>query len=231
MDRQEAIKRVMRYANEFDHRIPDEFCSRMKRFHKFNEPWGISSQPIIAASKAKALPHLLDGGLVILHGPVETGKTFAAIVLALLTFSTNDTEIERNGEKEILTQEVDPNPWFCPASLIIDNKFSNQNVPKGMKKGHYIDLLKGCLVVDDLGKSDHIKQEGWSEKAMGDFFIDRSHHSLMTIVTTNLTKRELEERYPDTVYSRFNGEWGRWVYCDGPPLRSGGQKTLKLEGE
>ena len=152
------------------------------------------------------------GGLVVLAGPVGIGKTVAATFLACMMVEADSYS---DGDRRHSIRNA-PEFWFVPAQMIVDNAYSKDVVPNGMKPNRLKDL-RSILVVDDIGR-EYIKKDGWSMTVVDEFFDSRYRENLPTIATTNLNEYEFKERYGERIWDRFQ-EWGRWIYSEGVSLR------------
>lgn len=148
---------------------------------------------------------------VLIYGPCGTGKTHLAIGLAKKWATFNTVEFE--GKKVIRKGEVQ----FMPAVeffLELKQTFNGEGSEEEIIK-HY--ASSGLLVIDDLGSE---KISDWSRQMLYVLIDRRYRNCRQTIITTNLTPKNISEKIDDRIMSRIS-EMGRIVKLDGEDKRLG----------
>lgn len=79
-------------------------------------------------------------------------------------------------------------------------------------------VAKLLLVLDDLGVG-HIKPSGWVATWLDQLFVTREAEQLATIVTTNLTPRQLASYAGPRIADRLAGAWADVVVVKGQSRR------------
>jgi DNA replication protein DnaC len=144
------------------------------------------------------LPGLFNGGMVILAGPIGSGKTFAACVLGVIVcnFCEGDDWIRLEGK-------------FVQSHAILKAAFDNVDY-----------ATDPFLIVDDMGR-EHFTDKGFGISEWDRFFDARYADMMPTIVTTNLTETEFEEKYNRRILDRLK-ECAEWIVFSGQSLRGRG---------
>lgn len=136
---------------------------------------------------------------VMITGPVGTGKTHLAVAIA----------------------------QYCMEHGVVV-KFGNitdllQNMKRAFtKKDDILPELESVplLVIDDLGKEVNTE---WVQETMYSMLNYRYEHMLSTVITTNLSMSELQERLGEATVSRLV-EMCEYVATDGKDHRKGARK-------
>jgi DNA replication protein DnaC len=79
-------------------------------------------------------------------------------------------------------------------------------------------LTSATILLDDVGAA-YVKADSFLEGLLEEIFITREAQSLDTIVTSNLTRRQLEEAVGERVADRLAGPWGSIHELPGKSLR------------
>jgi DNA replication protein DnaC len=162
------------------------------------------------------LPHIFAGGMVILGGPIGSGKTFAACVLGALAYrheekyESTDYDLSGHEVKQEEFRSVILHAKFIQARAVLKATFENEDYAG----------FAGLLIVDDLGR-EHFTDAGFGISEWDHFFDARYSRLLPTIVTTNLTEEEFVEKYNRRILDRLK-ECAKWAVFSGPSLRRPG---------
>lgn len=151
-----------------------------------------------------------SGGLLVLSGPVGTGKSLAA-VWALWDWRVATARRDPWGKLRYLH---DGRMWVAAPHL-------------ARMKGWGEDIEQvervGFLVIDDLGEEDATEK---TLTRIGNVTTARFAHGLHTVITTNLNAPTFRARYGDRLIDRLrdcgldsDGKARWWVKCDGESLR------------
>ncbi len=86
--------------------------------------------------------------------------------------------------------------------LMADQSFRNSN--NSVYKNISLDDLKSCdlLIIDDLGTEF---TNSFTDSSLFDILNERLIHQKSTVISTNLTLEEFQERYDDRIFSRTTG--------------------------
>lgn len=132
---------------------------------------------------------------LMLSGLPGTGKTTLAKTICEL--------INAYFDDDIYTENI--GVVQCD-SIEIEESFKEDNLKTFPKKHRSFDLLKETtlLFIDDLGtEQTEVKIFGSQYKPIIDLLSYRYEKRLITIITTNLTPKEIRSRYGERIYSRF----------------------------
>jgi DNA replication protein DnaC len=82
-------------------------------------------------------------------------------------------------------------------------------------------LTSATILLDDVGAA-YVKADSFLEGLLEEIFIHREAHALDTIMTSNLTRRQLDEAVGERVADRLAGPWGSVHELPGKSLRRRG---------
>lgn len=137
-----------------------------------------------------------EGGLV-LHGKTGTGKTHLAVAIL--------RRMLENKEDELLKTSYDPPPIFFKSVpdilLALRESFKNKD---GDTEGDIVDFYSEIpvLALDDLGSE---KTTEFTITSLYVIIDRRDRNLLQTIITTNLTLKEIEDKLGARIASRLAG--------------------------
>lgn len=133
-----------------------------------------------------------DRNLVVLAGPKGTGKTLAAVWLAIHSDARSSS------------------PDFTSAHELA--RFARNDE----RRDELHEAM--LLIVDDLGAE---RSDARQMTAEVDELVDRFYQGYgMLVITTNLIAPQFKKRYGERVVDRL-AERGVWIQCTGPSLRKG----------
>lgn len=122
---------------------------------------------------------------LLLYGAYGTGKTTMLVSISTMLHHLNIDHIYTSAQALISTQ---------------DDKPKN---------------IKGPLLIDELGRESlQVKSYGNASEPLIDLLCYRDRFKYPTIVASNLTDKELMERYGNHVWDRINGGYSRIFYND-----------------
>jgi DNA replication protein DnaC len=180
--------------------VPEDIRSRLL------QPYSCDTPAMLAVRRFLASEH----PMVVLIGGNGCGKTFAACS----AIAENYAEISKKG---FLEHSGDILPWwgwrgsmFMRADRIAALNIMNDE--EDQATGRRL-LKRTLLIVDDLGLED-----GDGERGIGRLLCDRiGGNDLRTIITSNLSRERVRERYGNRLMSRLGEE--NIVSVHGPDLR------------
>ena len=146
---------------------------------------------------------------LILAGPTGTGKTHIAAAITNDVFEDLPLRFWRDDDLYIKAKSVLSKNWDgCDYILkhCCDSKY---------------------LIIDDLGVDEVTPYKLQCTERIIDDRYSRGK-SVTTIITTNLTKRQIREKYSDRIYSRLFAKENTNIIFDGYDLR-GNAKTIGIE--
>jgi len=155
----------------------------------------------------KAASQWNGAGFLVLIGPTDTGKSFAA-AWAVKRFA--ERAIDRDAWRR-------PDKWHESVARIQGSVrwVHIQELIEAREDRERI-LKARFLVIDDLASEDATPRT----KSVINYAIStRYDDRLPTVITANLTRRELEERYGGRIMDRLINS-GIIVDCDGPGFRA-----------
>jgi len=125
------------------------------------------------------------------HGDRGTGKTLLATILL----------------KQLLDEGVDG--YFTTFNDMLDNFAAGWS--NDAQRSWFDSRVRNAplLVVDDIGK-EHANRVGMSSVAVDNIFRARVQNALPTIITTNLTAKEMKDRYSSALETIA----GQAMYCE-----------------
>ncbi len=146
-------------------------------------------------------------GFLVLIGPTDTGKSFAA-AWAVKRFAERcvDRQAWRRPDKwHERVAKIQGSVRWLHIQELIEAREDRERILKAR-----------FLVIDDLASEDaNPRVRGIVNHAISRRYDDR----LPTVITANLTRHELEERYGGRIMDRLMNA-GTIVDCDGPGLRA-----------
>lgn len=134
------------------------------------------------ADNFEQVKHQVKNSLII-SGDNGIGKTHLAVAIA--------HEVMSNGISV----------YFATAPTLFE-KLRDELFFDGKKPIHKMTVNAELLIIDDLGKE---KSSEWTSETLYKIVNDRYENKLPVIITTNLTKNEIEKRYNKAVTSRLFG--------------------------
>ena len=155
----------------------------------FNNYLGPSSAADLAKTYLRRLDEMKSQGIGLLFaGPPGPGKTtLAAIVLKYLARANWTCYMISLGD---IVEHIQRG-WS-------DKDEDSYELLDRAKKAHF-------LLIDDIGK-EHAGPTGFSATVFDNLIRYRTQHRLPTILTTNLTEREIRNRYGDAFVSLIRGK-------------------------
>ena len=155
----------------------------------FSNFLGPESAATVAKTYLRRLEEMNEQGIgLVFAGPPGPGKTtLAVIVLKYLAranwtcYMTSLGEIVEHMKRGFSDKSEDSNELLDRA-----------------KKAHF-------LLIDDIGK-EHAGPTGFSATTFDNLIRHRTQHRLPTLLTTNLTEREIRNRYGDAFVSLIRGK-------------------------
>lgn len=138
-----------------------------------------------------------DSPSIVMMGKTGLGKTHLSLAIA--------KTVAENGYGVV----------YLPAQKLVSNlereHFSASGSDAFLRRYTECDLL----IIDDLGAEF---QSGFSNSAIGNLINERLYENRPTIISTNLSGKELAERYSERTASRILGEY-RKLYFVGEDIR------------
>jgi DNA replication protein DnaC len=167
------------------------------------------------------ISHLNEGGMLILGGSLGCGKTFAAY-LALALFIAErayrlipeQNKFNNDFEDEIIPEHIEFRKvktigLIAKPRDILQASFSDE-------RDKYSNF-KGLLMIDDFGR-EHFTDRGFGIAEWDALIDSRYSWKYPTIFTTNLTDKELVEKYNNRILDRLR-EVAKWKQFAGQSLR------------
>ena len=162
------------------------------------------------------IQHLADGGILMLSGKYGCGKTFAACCMVPIYLVATGKCREDHNE----IQDEDGN-WITKQDgyrFYNDWQFvTSHSILKAAFNESDLFGTSDLLIVDDIGW-EHFTDKGFGISEWDRFFDIRYRNMLPTILTTNLTVTEFQEKYTKRIYDRLR-ECAVWYESAGKSLR------------
>ena len=169
-------------------------------FDNFDLEWYSNDEALYARMKAnfQAAKRFAEefsqrGGNMLIVGGTGTGKTHITTSIARVVISQGRSVIYDGIENIIADFEED--------------KFKSGYTQKEPKAAKYMDC--DLLIIDDLG-AEFPSQ--FTTAAIGNLINERLYENRPTIISTNLSVKELTERYSERTASRILGEYKRLLF-------------------
>jgi DNA replication protein DnaC len=220
---QRQISRLIRNNFQYNARINETLSNLDALKPGYNAP--------VIVQVLANLDQVINGGFIVIAGGIGNGKTTAACLLGIHYFwNTKILPLEpdafkwygdmrgiRNIQWEFLVLNVlyycqkhwddldvavsmpSVNVDFYTSHDILDDEFSDNKGGCGYVKHQTSDLL----IIDDLGREPSSKSD-WADSVWDKVIDYRYSHKLPTVITTNLTKKELSKRYNERIIDRLN---------------------------
>lgn len=210
--RQERERRATIEKRRAEKAIPEKFWPYL-------DAWRAGPVPDLAPSVAKAhaaVQRFLAGApgwvFLFLLGPVGVGKTAAALWFLDAPRVTTEPADPWSGETRTVTREASGR--FVTAE---------QLAKASTYAGEFWDGIRDAsrLVIDDLG-TERLDDKGWALTNLTALLSHRHAHELPTLITANLTRKAIEERYASHDGGRLRDRLAEsaWpVELTGPSLR------------
>jgi len=222
MEREQILDYIEKFAKNNhsagEYGIPRRHLVAMRQIRTIKP--GIDSEILKAC--IGGLDHLVEGNIIMLAGKYGCGKTFAACCLVPLYLTAkriirmaieDKYEVEHGYEDEgytrITTGVSRSSDWaFTTSHHILKVAFDDSN-----------DLFttSDLVIVDDIGW-EHFTDKGFGISEWDRFFDSRYRGMRPTILTTNLTAVEFQNRYTKRIYDRLR-ESAIWFESAGESLR------------
>lgn len=157
---------------------------------------------------------ILNSKSLFITGACGTGKTHIAVALMVEWFAENLQIVDERGGKEI--QNTKGYPLFLPATeffLKLKTTFNSTT----QTEVDVLNNLDDCelLLLDDLGSD---KVSDWSKQIIYTLIDRRYRNMQQVIITSNLSLKEIAQRYDDRIASRLV-EMGEIVELSGEDRR------------
>jgi len=140
----------------------------------------------LASAKKYAEHFSTDRGNLLLLGPTGTGKTHLSTAIAREIIKNGFSVLYDSVENILVTFEND--------------RFKSGYAPSEPKGDKYLEC--DLLIMDDLGTEFNNQ---FSATSLYNIINTRQNKGLATIISTNLTAKELASRYDGRIYSRIGG--------------------------
>ncbi|MCR5684701.1 MAG: ATP-binding protein [Lachnospiraceae bacterium] len=140
---------------------------------------------------------------LLIYGPTGVGKTFLCSCIAKELLDSSHTVGYYTAYK-----------FF---SLLEENKFGSgwtDNTDEDVPEGYFTDC--DLLIIDDLGTE---LTNAFTTSALYAVINERALKKLSTVISTNLSLRDIDTRYTERIFSRFNKDYkfikliGRDIRC------------------
>jgi len=147
-----------------------------------------------------------------LHGPSGCGKTYLAAAVLVSVVSRHG-----RGLRARMVTERDLLRFFRQSYR---RRLDDPYTPSAVEVGEHFIRRPEFLVLDDFGSEEPSTGEkgDWARGQIMDLIEYRYRERKTTLVTTNLTEAEIEQRYDNRILSRLTG-WSPWMSMTGHDWR------------